>query len=175
METSFDYDVVEKPQEKKEENIASKEYADIVYIFTSPDKPGIRFYDKSPSGAVARLTGFLPKGKFITNIHSISEVKWDSNINEANTARKVKTENGELAVKTIMVSEKQFNLIMGEIIRQNESDTVVIDTIDRSLENELNYEKSFQPNYNSISNDQQYDNVDHNKNDLSEESSSFKI
>ena len=50
-----------------------KELADVVCVFTTPDKPGIRFYDRTPSGAEAQMTGVLPDGKFITDMDSINE------------------------------------------------------------------------------------------------------
>ncbi len=150
-----------------------KELADVVYVFTAPDKPGIRFYDRTPSGAEAQMTGVLPDGKFITDMDSISKAEWDEALNKANTVSRVMTRNGEVVVKTIMVSEEQLDKIMSEIIRQKEGKRVVIDTVDRRLENRIDYEQLVQLKNNLISGTQQFDNVDPNKNDLTDGTGSF--
>ena len=83
------------------------------------------------------------------------------------------TRNGEVVVKTIMVSEERLDKIMSEIIRQKEGKRVVIDTVDRRLENRIDYEQLVQLKNNLISGTQQFDNADPNKNDLTDGTGSF--
>jgi len=160
-----------KPAER--EINREKELADVVYVFAAPDKPGIRFYDRTPSGAEAQMTGVLPDGKFITDIDSISKAEWDEALNQANTVTKVMTRHGEVVVKTIMVSEEQLDKILSEILRQKEDKRVVIDTVNRELENRVDYQELLQLKNNLISGMPQYDNVDPNKNDLTDGTGSF--
>lgn len=53
--------------------------ANVVYVFCPSYEKGVMFYDQSPSGAVAKLTGSLPEGAF----HSSGEkiVEWNDEIN----------------------------------------------------------------------------------------------
>ena len=44
----------------------NKDFVDVIYLFVSPDGPGIEFYDNSPTGAVVKFAGSLPSGVFET-------------------------------------------------------------------------------------------------------------
>ena len=50
-----------------------------IYVFCPITEEGFMFYDMSPSGPVAELTGFLPEGKF-WYLHD-EMVQWDEKIN----------------------------------------------------------------------------------------------
>lgn len=130
----------ERKQPEKEYRI-DRELADVVYIFTSPDKPGIKFYDRTPYGAEAKMTGILPKGKFITDPNSISIEEWDETINKENRSVLVRGYNGGYKVTTIMVSEEQFDKIIKGIVSQIEKERVVIDTREKQLENKSDYKE----------------------------------
>lgn len=156
-----------KPLEVEDELEREKELADIVYIFISPDKPGIRFYDRTPSAAETKITGNIPEGKFITDTHSISVVSWDSTLNSPNTSNKIMTRRGEVVIKTIMVTEKQFNLIASEILRPRKDERIVIDTIERKMENEINKENLKELREQLLFGFEQFNNIDSNTNNLS--------
>lgn len=106
-----------------------KEFADEIYIFVSPDKPGIRFYDHSPIEVVAKFAGSLPEGKFHTSLNSIKVVGWDSSVNVPNGSQLLKYMDGDVTARTYMVSEKQFNDIINAINMQSKenNDPIIID------------------------------------------------
>ena len=118
-------------KEFEERETTDKELADVIYIFTSKNKPGIRFYDRTPTGAVAKMIGTAPSGKFITDIYSIEQAKWDDSINKENTVIRTRTRYGSVVVKTFMIAEEQFYRILENIIEYEDKDYVVIDLIDR--------------------------------------------
>lgn len=165
--------IVSENEPTEREFDRERELADVVYIFTTPDKPGIKFYDRTPKGAVAQMTGILPEGKYITDIHSMSKVSWDESLNKENTTNKVMTRDGEVVVKTIMVTVEQLNDILDEIIRQKDGERIVVDTRKKKIENEVNYDNLVQLKNNLISNLPEYNNIDPNKNNFGDDSSSF--
>ena len=103
------------------------ELADIIYVFSSPNEMGIKFYDRSPSGAIADLTGSVGSGKFITDIHSIQQASWDKNLNMPNSTQRCKTRRGSVVIKTYMVSDERMLKILDSIIKAKDPERIVID------------------------------------------------
>jgi len=138
-----------------------KELADIVCIFTSPEKPGIMFYDRTPEpgSPVAKFVGSVREGKYITDLTSISVVEWDNDMNDKSGNRSVMFREGSVNVRTIIVSEEQMNSILGDISRCDDPNRIVIDTqsvlndlhkIDRNRINYDNFKKERDKVINSI-------------------------
>ena len=84
------------------------ELAHVVCIFTGPNEPGIKFYDRSPEpgSSEAKFAGSPKAGTFITDKYSISEATWDSEINIANGVQHVRYIDGAMDVITIIVSKE---------------------------------------------------------------------
>ena len=102
------------------------ELANVVCIFTSPNEPGIKFYDRSPEpgSPEAKFAGSPKAGTFITDKYSISEATWDSEINIANGVQHVRYIDGAMDVITIIVSKEQMAKIQETI--KNSKDTEII-------------------------------------------------
>lgn len=107
-----------------------KELADIVCIFTSPEQPGIMFYDRSPEpgSPVAKFAGSPQEGKYITDRASISVAEWDEDMHVANGDKCVRYREGAVKVTTIMVTEEKMGEIIDDIIKSEDPDRIVIDT-----------------------------------------------
>ena len=146
MEKEIDYNTGNRQMmtqiERKNESIqieSEEELADVVYIFTSPDKPGIKFYDRTPQKAEAAIVGTLPQGKFITDTSSIYTAQWDESINEENETVRIRVYDGAYKATTIMVSEEQFDEIIRKIVSQMKNDKIIIDTRKKTFENKRDY------------------------------------
>ena len=100
--------------------------ANIIYIFVSPDKPGIKFYSHSPNSA-------LHFGTFETDISSISTVDWDSKVNSQGGASLFRVNQGTVTVKTYIVSVEQMLEIMYSIIKQKDNDKIIINVVEDKL------------------------------------------
>ena len=113
--------VVERPS-------YAKEFADVIYIFCPEVEKGIKFYDQTPRGAVAELTGSLPTNVFWSSGEEY--VRWDKRVNgEQNPSLKPTDEESlivhsheELAAGakpyhayTIVVTKKTFLDILLQI------------------------------------------------------------
>jgi len=107
-----------------------KELANEVYIFTSPGMPGIKFYDRSPDGAVAKFAGTLPKGTYQTDIYSISQVAWDREINRPNKSQLVTAKDGSYTATTIIVSPEQLMRILQQIENSQDKSCIKIDVVE---------------------------------------------
>lgn len=138
------------------------EFADEIYIFVSPDKPGIKFYDKSPYGAVAKFSGSLPEDKFQTSIHSISQVEWDKEVNIPNKSQLIRCIDGSsYTVTTIMVSSEKMKEILQTISESEDKTRIIIDVMENKLDkNKSSYlrelqkmRKDFMEDLNSINKD----------------------
>ena len=104
-----------------------RELANVVYIFTSPGMPGIKFYDRSREGAVAKFSGTLPNGKFQTDIYSISSVVWDEKINKPNQSQLIRVREGSYNVTTIIVPPEQLIRILQTIKESKDKQRIIID------------------------------------------------
>ena len=111
------------------------ELANEVYIFTSPGAPGIKFYDRSPEGVVVKFAGSLPNSKFQTDIYSISQARWDSNINKINNSQVVNTPRGSYVATTIMVTEEQLLKILQSIEDSKNKSCIIIEVEKASYKN----------------------------------------
>lgn len=117
-----------------------KELADIIYVFSGKDDLGIKFYDRTPSVAEAEMTGIVPKGKYITDFSSMSRAKWDDSINNPLEEQTVMTRQGEVRIKTIMVSKQKLIEILDVLLSsKKDGNRVVIDTRENQILNEENY------------------------------------
>lgn len=107
-----------------------REMADVVYIFVSPDQPGIKFYDRSPEpgSQLAAFVGTPGEGKYYTHPTDVSEAEWDPSMNEENKTYLIRYRDGDVKVTTIMVSPEQMQKIREEVARNKDSDGVIIDT-----------------------------------------------
>lgn len=105
------------------------ELANEVYLFTSPNEPGIKFYDRSPEpgSPEAKFAGSPQAGKFITDQHSISAATWDSEVNIANGVKHLRYADGEMDAITIMVSKEKMATILEAIKNSQDPDYIVID------------------------------------------------
>ena len=119
-----------------------KELANVVYIFTSPELPGIKFYDRSPEGAVAKFAGTFPKGVFQTDIHSISRVSWDENINKPNNSQLIKVREGSYTATTIIVSHEQLIKILQTVEESKDKEHIRIDVIENKYQKDVNFDLS---------------------------------
>lgn len=180
-EMNFEYEKkqITIQEQEERENTAQDgkremDITDVIYIFTSTDKPGIKFYDRTPRRMETELTGTLPEGKYLTDMDSISVATWDEETNKANTTILCKVKDGTLNIKTIMVSEEQFIDIVNEIMKQKDNKVIVIDTRNKKIENNIDtiinnfdnktdYKEFANENLNIINNI--YDNFDDNKSD----------
>lgn len=120
-------DKLVKKNDKETISEDDKELADIIYIFVSPDKPGIKFYSRSPRSA-------LNFGIFETRISSISSAEWDSKVNDQDKVSLLKTREGSVAIKTYIVSVEQMNKIIDSIDRQIGNDRIIINVVEDRLE-----------------------------------------
>ncbi len=94
------------------------EFADEVYIFVSPNEPGIKFIDSSPNSQIVKLTATNPDGIYTTDLSSIDVVEWDEDINIPNRTIEIRYANGPVKIRTIMVSEETLKAILQDIDRQ---------------------------------------------------------
>ena len=104
------------------------ELANVVCIFTSPNEPGIKFYDRSPEpgSPEAKFAGSPAAGTFITDKYSISEATWDSEVNIADGVQHVRYVDGAMDVITIMVSKEQMAKIQEDIKNSKDPERIVI-------------------------------------------------
>ena len=101
--------------------------ANVIYLFISPDKPGIKFYDRSPDKLEGELTGSLSRESYITDITSISFVDWNPEENKPNLSEQVKINSGDTyTVTTIMVTESEMLRILQDISDSIDKDHIVI-------------------------------------------------
>ena len=116
--------------EKDFEREKEMELADIVCIFTSPEQPGIMFYDRSPEpgSAEAKFAGSLEEGKYITDRTSISITQWDEEMHVANGDKSVRFREGDAKVTTIIVTEEKMKEIIDGITKSEDPRRIVIDT-----------------------------------------------
>lgn len=106
------------------------EFADEVYIFTSEDKEGFKFYDRSPSRAEQEFAGELPEGVFITDKYSLESAKWDDEINIPNGTKIVRYRDGSNNATTYIVSEEKYQEILDKLLTASKEngDRIIIDT-----------------------------------------------
>jgi len=106
------------------------ELADIVCIFTSPEQPGIMFYDRSlePGSPEARFAGSLEEGKYITDRASISRTEWNEEMHVANGDRSVSFREDTTKITTIIVTEEKMKDILDGISKSADPSRIVIDT-----------------------------------------------
>jgi len=102
--------------------------ADIVCIFTSPKKPGIMFYDRTPESDKERQKKGIKEGQYLTEKHSISEAQWDEEVNVPNAQRTVDTRLGSVKVITIIVTDKKMKDILEGISKSVTPSRIIIDT-----------------------------------------------
>lgn len=99
------------------------ELADRIFVFCLEEDRGIMFYDQSPDGAVAKFSGSIPSGMFLSSGEEI--VEWNPKLNGvkpteldddmAYSSEIVKFRDGEYTVKTFVVSEQTFADILKQI------------------------------------------------------------
>ena len=106
-----------------------RELADIVCVFTSPEQPGIMFYDRSPEpgSPESKFAGSLEEGKYITDRASISRAQWDEEMHVANGDRSVRFREGTAKVTTIIVTEEKMKDILDGISKSEDSSRIIID------------------------------------------------
>lgn len=114
------------------DKLPETELADVIYIFTSPDKPGIKLHSRSPRSA-------LHFGVFETDVYSISVVNWDKEKNNPNNAELVRTRTGSVVVKTYMVSEQEMLRIKKSILRQRDNISITINITQNKLTSNIDY------------------------------------
>jgi len=107
-------------------------------------------------------------------MHAISLVNWNDEVNKENTTELHRVKEGSVKIKTIMVSEEKFMEIADQILKQQNSDRIIIDINEKKIEKKLDYNEIFSLNNNLNFNKEQYNNIDANKNNISGESNSFK-
>lgn len=116
-----------------------RELADEVHIFVSSesgervDIEGLKFYDRSPSEQVQKLTGQLGSDVYLTDIHSIERAKWNNDINSPGKSVKVEYRDGSNSVRTYVVSEEKFYEIVNSIMdqtRERKDGVIKIDVSD---------------------------------------------
>lgn len=110
------------------ERVLEMDYADIVYIFTDPKKPGIAFYDRTPSRKEEKEAKGIKEGQYLTELEDISRVSWDEKTNIPNGERTFMYVDGEVKVKTIMVSEERMKMILDKLLKCEPHSMVIIDT-----------------------------------------------
>lgn len=112
------------------------EYADEIYIFVSEDMKGLKFIDRSPSEAEQKFAGQLPDGVFHSDMHSMSQVEWDEEVNEPNGTKLIHYRDGSNNARTYMVSAEKFQEILETIMmaQKDGKGEFVIDTRDREKE-----------------------------------------
>ncbi len=158
MDVIVKMEQLKKEQSKKIIEEDDKELADIIYIFVSPDKPGIKFYSRSPKSA-------LHFGTFETDKKSISKAKWDDNVNAQEGATLFRVREGRVAVKTYIVSVEQMAKIVDSIVKQKDSDKIIINIAEDKLVSKkgsigLNNSKSYDSKYFKEYNEIPYDSTD---------------
>ena len=91
--------------------------ADRIYIFCSEYEKGIEFYDQSPYGAVAELTGSLPEGQFWSS--GENEVSWDNSVNGERTEEPV-TSNLSIVVnqQKVLTHDGSYTATMDRLVKQ---------------------------------------------------------
>ena len=109
--------------------------ANIVYIFSDPNEPGIKFYDRSPDYFVELLTGSLPEGKYRTDFFSISQAEWDSEMNVLNKSQIIRNIDGSYTATTIIVSPKKLAEIRKNIEEKKNEDYIIIDVRENKYTN----------------------------------------
>ena len=120
----YTYMQIEMGEDKAKEMELEKELADEVHIFICSENgeklelEGLKFYDRSPTIQVQKLTGELGPDVYLTDIHSMERVEWDDKVNEPNKAIKVLYMNGSNTVRTYLVPEKRFFEIVNSIMSQ---------------------------------------------------------
>lgn len=82
--------------------------SDIVYLFTKPDKIGIRFFNESGEES--------KDGIFLTNPKTVARTKWNSRINKVSGPQILKTVNGDISINTFIVSETVYYSIIDKIL-----------------------------------------------------------
>ncbi len=112
------------------------EYADEIYIFVSEDMKGLKFIDRSPSEAEQKFAGQLPDGVFHSDMHSMSQVEWDKDVNEPNGTKLIHYRDGSNNARTYMVSAEKFQEILETIMmaQKDGKGEFIIDTRDRQIE-----------------------------------------
>ena len=83
---------------------AEPEFFDEVYVFFDKNKPGFKFYDRSPKlgSQEAMLVGVPPEGVYYT--YGIEDAEWDEEINRPGETVPVKYMDGTNTVTTVLVT-----------------------------------------------------------------------
>ena len=122
----------------------------ILYFFSSPNKPGIRLYDQSPTGALADFAG-TPGieeidgekiGTFEVPPRSAKDVMWDSRVNIPNKGALERSHDGSVLVFTFIVSEEELESIRRQLREKEPDDRGVVRIVVHgmySLEEELRF------------------------------------
>ena len=110
------------------QNVVQPQLADEVYIFFDKEQPGIHFSDITPKKQAA-----IHPGKYQTDIPSISEAKWDDNVNKANSIQKVVYPNDSKSLTTIIISIDEYTQLVKEILdaQNRENQKVFFDLEDK--------------------------------------------
>lgn len=109
--------------------------ANVVYIFSDQNEPGIKFYDRTPDHLVAMLTGSLPEGKYRTDFFSISQAEWDSEMNIPNKSQIIRKIDGSYTATTIMVSPRKLAEIRKTIEEKKNEEYIIIDVRENEYTN----------------------------------------
>lgn len=110
------------------EKIRENQYVDAICIFISPNKPGIMFFDRTLNFVENKDEIFVYqlKGKYITDMSSISSAIWDPEVNAPNASRELPYKYGVVKVKTIMVTSEKFLEIINDIFKSQTPGRLVI-------------------------------------------------
>ena len=159
------------------------DYADIVYIFTDPKKPGIVFYDRTPRRQEEKDAKGIKKGQYLTELEDISAAVWDEKTNIPNGERTFLYVDGDVKVKTIMVSEERMEKILDKLSKCEPHSMVIIDTSEQfsygHVDNNYNY-NNFKEIRDDFENNLKSDNYgdlmgeDYSMNDISKLGSGIK-
>ena len=124
--------IMEYRKEPEKEMRKVRQLADEIHFFCPKIKQGVGFYNQSPTGLVAELTGYLPEGNFKSSGHYI--IDWDEEVNgERNdyvpvtpelslvtSTKKVADGEAGHTVITVMVSDE----VMASLVSQMEKPTI---------------------------------------------------
>ena len=104
------------------------ELVDIIYIFTSPNEPGLKFYNRSSTG--------FEMGIFKTDKNSIFMATWDNKVNSPMETSIYKVREGSIRVKTFIVSTRRMKMILDSINSQLKNERIML-----NIKSEDNLEK----------------------------------
>ena len=149
MEVELEYDnngakLVSNMSDTKKDKIEEKRkinYVPILCFFSSPNKPGIKLYDQSPTGPLADFIGTpgieeengVKTGTFIVPPQSAEDVMWDSSINIPNKGIVTKNHDGDVPVFTFIVSEEELESIRRQLKEKEQNENGMIRIVVRDI------------------------------------------